>query len=750
MALSERLAYILDFDVKGAVKGLEKVGSTADRELGKAERKLDKLGGNLTKFGAGAVAFAGVAGLALLKTGGAASDLGESINAVEVTFGDAAAGILKLGEEAATAVGMSRTEFNGLAVQFSSFATTVAGEGGDVVGTMADMTTRAADFASVMNIEVADAARMFQSGLAGETEPLKKFGLDLSAAAVQLYAVESGLIDSGAAMTESEKVTARYGLLMEQTAKTQGDFANTSDSFANQQRILKAELSNLSAEIGQSVLPMMTKFAGAALKVTQGLSKLNSASGGAVSKFAMVGTAGIGLLGTLSLVAGQVIKMRDRFTTLGDNGVRSLNGMGRAAKGLAIALGVAAVAMALYSANQAANQAQLQGSIEIFEELGRTADNELAHGLTLALWQAKAGGQDLDEAMASLARSNIEVAQRLIETGAAADVSAEAEAALIIAIENEEKARAQGIKTGEDYTRQLEDGVRVTEDATRKSAMRKKALDEEKRSTDKSTTAIRRQRRINRELTEQYGDLTPAIEEATDATDDLAESVTEAQQAFQDLRGEIDQRQAWRDLETTMADLQTAAEESWEAASSGAEDAAEKAIAYQVQQDITAENLLDYLESLEGVPDDVTTGVIALIAEEEFAEVERRLAVLTAQRNLRVVVSTAGVNINTIDRGSGQVADPVKVLPKLPLDFPGLAEGGIVRSRPGGTPVIIGEGGSDEAVIPLNKAGGGLGGVTYNIHVSAGMGADGTNIGKQVVSAIKQYERTNGTRWRQT
>lgn len=190
----------------------------------------------------------------------AASDLGESVNAVRVTFGEAADGILALGEKASKAVGMSNTEFNGLAVQFANFAQTVAGPGGDVVKVMDDLTIRAADFASVMNLDVAEAARLFQSGLAGESEPLRQYGIDLSAAAVEAYALANGIWDGTEQMTEQEKVLARYGSMMEQTAKTQGDFTNTSGGMANQQRILAAEFTNLKAKVGEAIIPVVEQL----------------------------------------------------------------------------------------------------------------------------------------------------------------------------------------------------------------------------------------------------------------------------------------------------------------------------------------------------------------------------------------------------------------------------------------------------------------------------------------------------------
>src|SRR6056297_1706549 len=193
-----------------------------------------------------------------------ATDLQESMNAVEVSFGSAAEGVLAIGENAAKSLGVSRTEFNEAAVRFSAFAERVVGEGGNVAGFIEDISQRATDFASVFNIDVAEALQVFQSGLAGEAEPLKRFGINLLQTEVAAYAVEEGISASASAMTEAEKVQARYGLLMEQTNKTAGDFANTSDSLANTQRTLEASMEDLRSEIGVALLPAMETFAGIA------------------------------------------------------------------------------------------------------------------------------------------------------------------------------------------------------------------------------------------------------------------------------------------------------------------------------------------------------------------------------------------------------------------------------------------------------------------------------------------------------
>jgi hypothetical protein len=125
-----------------------------------------------------------------------------------------------------------------------------------------ELTTRIADFASVNNLDVADAAQIFQSSLAGETESLRRFGGDVSAAAVETFALTHGLAETKGEITESIKVQARYGLLLQETAKTAGDFANTSDGLANQQRILSANVENLSASFGQKLTPILADAAG--------------------------------------------------------------------------------------------------------------------------------------------------------------------------------------------------------------------------------------------------------------------------------------------------------------------------------------------------------------------------------------------------------------------------------------------------------------------------------------------------------
>lgn len=304
-------------DIKKAFNGAESSGSSAGKSAGRG-------------FGLG---FAGIAASAIGALGigtflkGAvteASGLGESINAVNVVFGKAAGGVQKLGQESAKSLGLSNLEFNNLAVRFSSFAETISGPGGDVTATLKSMTGRASDFASVMNLDVAEAAELFQSGLAGETEPLRAFGIDMSAAAVEAFALKEGIATSASSMTEAQKVQARYGLLMSQTSKTQGDFANTSDSLANQTRILSSSWKNTQASLGKLFLPVLEKTVGFIVSnVMPSVDKLVASlgSGGLSGAFAPIMAVAGPLFASLASSFGplipQVLQLASSFSPLG-------------------------------------------------------------------------------------------------------------------------------------------------------------------------------------------------------------------------------------------------------------------------------------------------------------------------------------------------------------------------------------------------------------------------------------------------
>ena len=243
------------------------------RGLGKAEkdvRGFEKQTTQSTKKGAkgfgnmktaalgfGAAIVAGGAVKVLNDSIEAASNLEESINAVNVTYGDAAEGVHALGRSSVDEFGLSTRAVNDAAVALGAFTLKI--DAADPAGAFGNIIQRAGDFASVMNIETSEALDKFRAGLAGESEPLRQFGIDLSAAEVESVALAAGIIEVGEKMTEGEKVQARYLAIMEQTEKTAGDFAATSDGLAGSQKKLSAAWEEAQVVLGEQLAPTLAK-----------------------------------------------------------------------------------------------------------------------------------------------------------------------------------------------------------------------------------------------------------------------------------------------------------------------------------------------------------------------------------------------------------------------------------------------------------------------------------------------------------
>jgi len=256
-------------EVAKQLDGVGGTGGTAGKQAGSSFKS--GFGGaikGLAAIAGGALAAAGI-GNFVKDSISQASNLEESINAINVAFGDSAEGILEFSKTSAKELGVAAVDYNNAAVRFSAFADRIVGAGNDSSQFIADVTTRAADFASVFNIDVSEALQVFQSGLAGEAEPLKRFGINLLDSEVSAYAMANGIGEAGRQLTETEKVQARYGLLLESTSKVQGDFANTSDSLANSQRILSANFQNMQAQVGNALVPAFAGLTTALLPVVE-------------------------------------------------------------------------------------------------------------------------------------------------------------------------------------------------------------------------------------------------------------------------------------------------------------------------------------------------------------------------------------------------------------------------------------------------------------------------------------------------
>lgn len=188
------------------------------------------------------------------------SSLTEVENVVRTTFGNYEKLIQDFSKTSIQDFGMSELTAKQVASRFQAMGTAMGFSQGKMADMSLQLTKLTADMASFYDMEQSDVARNLQAVFTGETEPLRKYGLDLTQATLKEWAMKQGLDADISSMTQAEKTMLRYQYVMANTAAAQGDFARTSDTWANQVRILKQSFEQLAAIIGGALINAFKPF----------------------------------------------------------------------------------------------------------------------------------------------------------------------------------------------------------------------------------------------------------------------------------------------------------------------------------------------------------------------------------------------------------------------------------------------------------------------------------------------------------
>lgn len=392
-----------------AQAALSSLGSQLDglnQKISGLRQSLSAGGAALQNFGSkmslGVTApLAGVGALAI----SAASDLNESLNKIGVVFGDNAATIESWSKTAATALGMSQQQALEASGTFGNLFMSMGLGQSAAVEMSTGLVQLAADLASFNNIDPTEALEKLRAGIVGETEPLRTLGVNLSAAAVEAKALEMGLAASAKELSESDKVTARYALIMEQTKLAQGDFARTSDSLANSQRILKAQLSDAAAALGQQLLPY-------ALSAVQALSQLVgwfSALSPQMQQMTVVAAAAAAAIGPLSVGLGTLLSVVGAL--LSPVGLLVAAGAGLAAAWTMNLGGIQDMATGLINSLQPALETTVAGAQNYIAAVMNAGVNSAATAAAIATLPTALQplATALDSALATLQQWSVEV-----------------------------------------------------------------------------------------------------------------------------------------------------------------------------------------------------------------------------------------------------------------------------------------------------------------------------------------------------
>jgi len=243
-------------DIAGATKGIKKVGD----DLGGMGSKLASvLPSFKTMAIAGTAAFGAVAA-ASFKLVTMASSLEESQSKVNTVFGNSAGVVNEFAATSAQAFGITKQAALEATGSFGALISAFGLGQGQASNMSVTLVELAADLASFNNTDIESAIGALRSGLSGETEPLKKYGVVLSDVLLKQKAQEMQLYSGAGALGVTAKIQASYALILEQTAIQQGDVSRTSEGFANQMKFLKASLSDAATELGVILLPYFKQF----------------------------------------------------------------------------------------------------------------------------------------------------------------------------------------------------------------------------------------------------------------------------------------------------------------------------------------------------------------------------------------------------------------------------------------------------------------------------------------------------------
>jgi hypothetical protein len=200
-----------------------------------------------------------------------ASDLEEVKNVVNVTFGQNANAVIDWSSTLKEKFGMVQLESlkyvgsMGAMLKSSGFSTEASEK---MAKSMVELT---GDMSSFYNLSHEEVWEKIRAGIAGETEPLKVLGINMSVANMEAFALAEGIKKPWKEMSQSEQTQLRYQYLMQQTALAQGDFARTSDGLANRIRIFQGTIDELGAKLGTVLLPGINDILG---KLVEWMEKL--------------------------------------------------------------------------------------------------------------------------------------------------------------------------------------------------------------------------------------------------------------------------------------------------------------------------------------------------------------------------------------------------------------------------------------------------------------------------------------------
>jgi hypothetical protein len=279
-----------------------------------AEKTMEAVGNGMRK--AGNMLSVGVTAPMLAVAGASlkmAMDAQESENLFSVSMGRMADSARKWSEEVSDALGLNSYAVRENVATFNQMFTAMGMSEEAAYDMSRGLTQLAYDMGSFFNLKPEEAFAKLRSGITGEGEALKRFGILIDDTTIKQVAWQVGLAKTGEELNATQKVQARYVTIMQQTAKAQGDLARTITTPTNQLRLLKEQTKETAIEFGNALLPLLKD----ALPSLRTLSNMIRAAAEALAKMDPESRkVAFGIMGILAAI-GPVTKTFERMIWIG-------------------------------------------------------------------------------------------------------------------------------------------------------------------------------------------------------------------------------------------------------------------------------------------------------------------------------------------------------------------------------------------------------------------------------------------------
>lgn len=258
------------------------------KELKQASQELSAFGKAQSAFSKASTLAYGLAGTAVIQFAAdavkSASDLEESQNKVRQVFGTSAAQIEEWAGNSAKALGQSSQQALEAAGTYGNLLRAFGSTEQEAAKMSMRLVELASDLASFNNTSVDDALQALRSGLTGEAEPLKRFGIALTDARLRQEAMALGLVETtSSVLPPAIKAQAAYSIALKDSALAQGDFGRTSDGLANSTKTLTAQINDLKAQLGEALIPVVQEGVSALSNAADATQKFNNPLAGLVT-----------------------------------------------------------------------------------------------------------------------------------------------------------------------------------------------------------------------------------------------------------------------------------------------------------------------------------------------------------------------------------------------------------------------------------------------------------------------------------